>query len=202
VSSFKLYRSQEEHSVDCAAFPFDQIPRKVFLDTNIVNCLVKWPHCIFEMQEAPEDLDATLRADVEALMHIFHVGSRAQWDIVASNKVLDELSETADHALREALLEYGANITAYSAGNGFDSDHAYANDLARRLRDSAFVSALPDINDRDLIAHAVAFRCDVFCTRDRRSIYNKRNTLHALPLRILTPADWWQHIRPWAGLWC
>jgi hypothetical protein len=47
---------------------------------------------------------------------------------------------------------------------------------------------LPDINDRDLIAHAVAFRCDAFCTRDRRSIYNKRNTLHALPLRILTPA--------------
>jgi hypothetical protein len=202
VNPLRLYRSQEEHSADCAEFPFEQIPRRVFLDTNILNCLVKWRHCVFEMEEAPPDLDPTLRVDIESLMHVFHIGSRAQWDIIASNKVLDELSQTADDALREALLDYGIELAVYSAGNGFDDDHAYANDLARRLRNSSFVSALPDINDRDLIAHAVAFNCDAFCTRDRRSIYNKRDSLRSLPLKILTPADWWLHIRPWAGLWC
>ncbi len=29
-----LYRSQAQHSVDCARYPFESIPRKVFLDTN------------------------------------------------------------------------------------------------------------------------------------------------------------------------
>ena len=202
MSSFRRDSSQEEHGADYDEFQFEQIPRRIFLDTNILDCLVKWPSCVFEMQEAPPDLDATLRDDIEALMHIFQTGRRAQWDIVASDKVLDELSQTSDADLRKALVHYGAEIRAYSTGNGFNGDHSYANDLARRLRDSTLVSALPDMSDRDLVAHAIAFRCDAFCTRDRRSIYNKRNALRGLPLKILTPADWWQHIRPWAGLWC
>jgi hypothetical protein len=199
---FKLYYSQEEHSADCAKFPFNQIPCRVFLDTNIVNCLVKWSCCVFEMEEPPSNLDSTLLSDIESLMHVFQVGRRADWDIIASDKVIEELSQTKDGTLRNELLDYGIDLTGYSAFRGVDDDHEHAHDLARRLRDSSFVSALPDINDRDLIAHAVAFRCDAFCTRDRRSIHNKRDTLRSLPIKILTPAEWWQYIKPWAGLWC
>jgi hypothetical protein len=199
---YKLYHSQQDHSADCTKFPFDQIPCRVFLDTNIVNCLVKWRRCVFEMEDPPPDLDSTLLWDIESLMHVFHVGARAQWDIVASHKVIDELAQTKNGELREELLEYGVDLASYSAFNGNDDDHCYADDLARRLRDSSFVSALPDINDRDLIAHAVAYNCGAFCTRDRRSIHSKRDTLRSLPIKILTPAEWWQHIKPWAGLWC
>jgi hypothetical protein len=158
----KLYYSQEEHSAECAKFPFDQMPRRVFLDTNIVNCLVKWRYCVFEMEEPPSDLDSTLLSDIESLTHVFQVGRRADWDIVASNKVIEELSQTSDDVLRNELMDYGVDLTSYSAFRGSHDDHAYANDLARRLRDSDFVSSLPDLNDRDLIAHALAFRCDVF----------------------------------------
>jgi hypothetical protein len=146
---FVLYRTQEEHSVDCAKFPINQIPCRVFLDTNIVNCLVKWSSCVFEMEEPPHDLDATLLSDIESLMHVFQVGRRAEWDIVASDKVIEELSQTTDDSLRNDLLEYGIDLTGYSAFRGIDHDQAYAHDLARRLRNSSFLSALPDINDRD-----------------------------------------------------
>jgi hypothetical protein len=133
VQRFKLYYSQEAHSADCAKFPFNQIPCRVFLDTNIVNCLVKWSRCVFEMEEPPFDLDPTLLSDVESLMHVFQVGRRAEWDIVASDKVIEELSQTKDGILRDELLEYGINLTGYSAFRGIDDDREYANDLARAV---------------------------------------------------------------------
>ena len=154
------------------------------------------------MTEPPLALDATLRNDIESLMHVFQVGSRASWDIVASERTIEELSQTQDEILREELLDYGVNLVGYGSIDNVEADRNYANNLARRLRDSHFVAALPHINDRDLIAHAIALRCDVFCTRDRRSIHQKRDSLRSLPLKILTPAEWWQHIKPWAGLWC
>lgn len=197
-----LYRSQKDHSLDCERFPFEEIPRRVFLDTNIVDCLVKWGPCIFERVEPPSPLDGTLRNDIESLMHIFLIGSRANWDIVTSDKTLDELSQTQNEKLRGELLDYGFDLVAYCDGNFGRGDERYARDLARRLRDSHFLAPLRDISDRDLIAHAIAFECDVFCTRDRRSIHRKRDSLQALPLKILTPSEWWQHIRPWAALWC
>ena len=30
----------------------------------------------------------------------------------------------------------------------------------------------------------------------------KRDLLRQVPLRIVTPAEWWARIRPWAALWC
>lgn len=54
---------------------------------------------------------------------------------------------------------------------------------------------------RELIGNAVALGCDVFCTCDRATIVTKREHLGQIPLRILTPIEWWAHIRPWAGLW-
>lgn len=200
---YVLYRGTEEQHDDCERFPFEAIPRRVFLDTNVVNVLVKWSEEVFEQQPLPDDFEYTLGSDVEALMHVFYVGSRAHWDIVASAKTLSELSETRDAALREALLDYGTMLVDYgSLGRRDEPEHAEAADLARRLVDSPFVAALPDRADRELIAHAIAFDCDAFCTCDRRSIHSKRDKLRQIPLRILTPAEWWQHIKPWAALWC
>jgi hypothetical protein len=34
-----------------------------------------------------------------ALIHVFQAGSRAQWDITASSKLIEELSQTADSEL-------------------------------------------------------------------------------------------------------
>lgn len=43
-----LYRSQQEHGADCLRFPFESIPRRIFLDTNVVNLLVKHREQVFE----------------------------------------------------------------------------------------------------------------------------------------------------------
>lgn len=195
-------RTSEQRSADGAAFPFESIPQRVFLDTNIVDCLVKWDECVFENIVPPDDIPGQLASDIASLRHIFAVGSRAQWDIIVSARTIGELSNTSDPSMRERLVNYGVELVGYGTANGTaEEDHRYARDFARRARDSSFLAALPHPEDRALLAEAVAFGCDVFCTRDLKSIHNKRDLLRQIPLRILTPGEWWQHIRPWAGLW-
>jgi hypothetical protein len=60
---------------------------------------------------------------------------------------------------------------------------------------------LPDLADRELIGNAIGFGCDVFCTCDRRTILRKREHLGQLPIRILTPVEWWAQVKPWGRLW-
>jgi hypothetical protein len=63
-----LYQNTEQHSADCNRFPFESIPRRVFLDTNVINVLVKHSAHIFEQEPIPSDVDPTLAIDIEALM--------------------------------------------------------------------------------------------------------------------------------------
>jgi hypothetical protein len=195
---YVLYQNEEQHSSDCARYPFRSIPRRVFLDTNVINVLVKHSARIFDGEPIPPDADTTLAVDIEALMHVFHVGQRANWDLLGSQKTIDELLRTKDGALRSDLVEYALGLV----NQDIDSDERrYAIDFGHKLVDTPFVAALPDAADRELIGHAIGFCCDAFCTCDRATIVRKRGDLRLIPLRILTPAEWWAHIKPWAGLW-
>jgi len=157
-----MYPSQGHHSEDCARYPFESIPRKVFLDTNVVNLLVKHSEQVFEQAPIPDDLDDTGALDVESLMHVFQIGMRANWNILASRKTLDEIGQTPDLDVRDGLLDY-----AFQLLEAPSEDSAFAASFGRRLVDAPFVSALPDPADRELIGNAIGFGCDVFCTCDR-----------------------------------
>ena len=191
-----LYWSEAQHSEDCVRYPLENIPRRIFLDTNVVNLLVKHSEQVFEQAPIPGDLDDTSALDIEALMHVFHIGARADWDIIASTKTLYEIGQTLDSDVMEELLDYAVGLVEPPS-----EDRAFAESFGRRLVDAPFVSALPDPADRELIGNAIGFGCDVFCTCDRRTIIRKRDRLTQLPLRILTPDEWWAQIKPWGGLW-
>jgi hypothetical protein len=197
TKKYILYRNQQQHSRDCARFLLEDIPKRVFLDTNVINILIKHSENVFEHSRISSNI-GTLAEDIEALAHIFYVGARANWDLVGAKKTLDELSRTPDDTLRYELLEYGVSLESTS---GNRDDHEFASDFGRRLKDTHFVNALPDVGDRELIGAALALGCDAFCTCDRKTIVKKRDKLRKMPLRIVTPAEWWAHIKPWAGLW-
>src|SRR5260370_1863530 len=38
---YVLYKNTEQHSDDCARFPFKSIPQRLFLDTKVINVLCK-----------------------------------------------------------------------------------------------------------------------------------------------------------------
>jgi hypothetical protein len=52
---YVLYQNIEQHSADCDRFPFESIPRRVFLDTNVINVLVKHSTHVFEQEPIPRD---------------------------------------------------------------------------------------------------------------------------------------------------
>jgi hypothetical protein len=91
---YVLYQNTEQHNADCDRFPFESIPRRVFLDTNVINVLVKHSAHVFDHEPIPLETEPTLANDIEALMHIFYVGVRSNWSLLASQKTLDELSRT------------------------------------------------------------------------------------------------------------
>ena len=159
---------------------------------------VKHSEHVFEHEPIPPETEPTLAIDIEALMHVFYVGARANWSLLASQRTLDELSRTRNSALRDDLLEYALGFVNRDLG---DEDRWFAADFGRRLIDAPFVAAMPDSADRELLGNAIGYRCDAFCTRDRATIVKKRAQLRQVPLRIMTPAEWWAHIKPWAGLW-
>ena len=191
-----LYRSQSQHTAACERYPLSAMPRRMFLDTNVVNLLVRYSEQVFEQAPLPSGLTETRAHDIEALMHVFYVGARADWDILGSRKVLDEISQTPDANLKAELLDYAVHLVELPSEDG-----DYAANLGRRLIDAPFTAALPDAADRELIGNAVGFQCDVFCTCDRRTIIRRRHQVTQLPLRILTPPEWWAHVKAWAGLW-
>lgn len=192
-----LYTGSGQQSADCAANPFESIPGRIFLDTNIINLIVKWPEEIFENVPTPTGLDERAAHDIEALMHIFYTGQRANWQLVACAKTIEELSQTTDERIRSALLGY-----ALEFADQWGEESRHGRDLGRRLYDSALLGALPDPSDRELLGNAIGMGCDVFCTRDHKTIIRRRHLLPVLPIRILTPVEWWRSIKPWAGLWC
>ena len=192
-----LYANQDDMSADCKANPFERIPGKIFLDTNIVNLIAKWPKQVFEHVPVPIGVDRQTGYDIEALMHVFYTGQRAYWHLAASAKTIDEISNTPDDAVRERLLNYAIEVV-----DQVSEGSRRGRDLGRRLSDSALLSALPDPSDRELLGNAIGMGCDVFCTRDHKTIIRRRHLLPDLPLRILTPVEWWRAIKPWAGLWC
>lgn len=190
-----MYRTQEEHSADCAKYPIEAVPQRIFLDTNVVNLMVKQRAHVFEQGPIPETLEREAAIDTEALMHITSMAFRASWFMVVSAKTIEEILETVDEVVRDHLLDF-----AFEVVHNDPEDTAFAADLGRRLADSTLIAALPDRNDRVLLGNAIAFGCDVFCTRDHRTILRKRDALPKLPLRILTPREWWFHVKPWGGL--
>jgi len=193
-----LYRSQAAHSVDCGLHPFELLPTRIFLDTSIINTLVKYAALIFENEPGDSDMDVTLAEDVECLSHVFAAGSHAPWELVSSHAMLDELSQTRSVAVREALLDYGINFVDACHPN----EAWVREDFSRRLLGSQLLEALPDEMDRRLLAHSIVKDCDTFCTRDRITIISRRHLLPRMPVRILTPREWWGHLKPWMGLFC
>ena len=187
------------HSDDCVRYPFENIPGRVFLDTNVINTLVKHAPSVFDGEPIPREADEQLATDIEALMHVFFVGARANWNLFGSQKVLDELLQTPDDNLRYEMLNYALALFGMDTE---EVDRRFASDFGRKLIGTHFVVALPDLADRELIGNAIGYGCDTFCTRDRATIVKKRDQLRQISLRIMTPVEWWAHIKPWAGLWC
>lgn len=83
---------------------FFAIPRRAFLDTNVVNLTLDHGEYIHENIPLPVDLHPNVRSEVEALGGIFDTGQRAFWQFAISPLTYQEVSATTN-PIRRANLE-------------------------------------------------------------------------------------------------
>ena len=184
---------------------FFSIPRRVFLDTSVVNLALDYSEQIHNGDEIPEGLSLRIKSDIKALISIFDTGQRAFWQFAISPQTYREVTNTNDpervHHLKGWFFElwhcWREIITAMDNLPSFIE----AEEIRIGLLASGNLDALPQIQDRILLCDAVVYRCDAFCTRDWHTILKYRDSLNEIPLRIITPTEWWEEIRPWAATW-
>jgi len=181
------------------------LPGRIFLDTCVVNFMLDYGEQIHDGTPIPVDTSDHIARDIEAMYNIMFVGQRAMWQLAISRHTYQEIVATRDGGRRHQLESWFEDLWQYWLGIIHENDDlpnfVEAEDVRVRLLGSGILDVLPDIADRVLVCDAVVYRCDVFCTQDRATILKHRDSLKGLPLSVVTPAEWWAQIRPYASLW-
>ena len=192
-------------SVQPGMTPLQDVPRRVFLDTCVVNFMLDHGEQIYDGGSIPADANQRVARDIEAMSDIMFVGKRAMWQLAISPHTYQEIAATRDGGRRHRLDYWFEDLWQYWLGIIHENDDlpsfVEAEDTRLRLLGSGILDVLSDMADRVLVCDAVVYRCDVFCTRDWATILKHRDHLSELPLRIVTPVEWWSSIQPYARLW-
>lgn len=176
-------------------------PRRVFLDTCVVNFLLDYSEQIHQGVAAPRKISGRKKADIEALANIWDVGERAFWELAISPLTYREVSATNDPKRCTALESWFSEIwenwrqivrTGEDLPTFIEAEEIRIGIIASRDLD-----VLPDMSDRMLLSDAIVYGCDLFCTRDWCTVLKHRNELQQLPIRIVAPVEWWAEIDAW-----
>ena len=180
--------------------PFENLPRRIFLDSCTVQTLRNYGGYIFD-GESIANTDRIHRvtegfANVEALRNIFLINQRASFEWIVSNNSLMEAQAKRDPGHIQWLLEiaHHSEICLLDDGPSVES-----RALAARLSEQKF-GYLSD-KDRWLLRDAVLLGCEAFLTVERRRPQNADHVQRELGIIVLTPTTHWTWLRPWARLW-
>jgi hypothetical protein len=190
----------------------DNIPRRILLDTCILNHLYDEGGYIWD-GEAPSCTE-NLREEIDALRNIFLVNERAHFQFVISPLTVAEIANIQGHSYRHRLLSWVLDVLDHwlimvdehgdRVADGGTVRHRFK--LPTKLQD--FETQLMQIADfrrdpfdRLLLVQYVMGACDAFLTTDRDTIWRHRDELAKLDVRVLRPTDYWTLLRPWAALW-
>ena len=181
------------------------VPGRVFLDSCVVNFILDFGEQIHEGVPPPGDVKKRVIRDINALYNIFFVGQRAMWQLAISPHTYQEIKSTIDPYRRYHLETWFGDLWQYWRDIVHENDDLpsfiEAEDIRIRMLGSGVLDVLPDLADRILVCDAIVYRCELFCTRDWTTILKHRTELEQLPIKIVTPTEWWAKIHPYARLW-
>lgn len=183
----------------------EKLPGRVFLDTNIVNFILDYGEYIFDGLSASETLGHRTLESIDAFYNIFLTGKRASWQLAISPMTYREITKTIDARRNNYLKTWFLDIWDYWTKTVDENDDLPSFLEAEKskidLLTTGILDFLPDIEDRMLICDSIAYRCDLFCTKDWKTILRYRENLGSLPIKIVSPKEWWNIIKPFAALW-
>ncbi len=181
------------------------LPGRVFLDTSVVNFILDHGEQIFDNLPKGEGTGERDAQDIDSLYNIFLTGHHASWQLAISPHTFYEIINTKKTDRQHYLENWFFEIWHYWRDIVQQNDDLpsfiEAENLRVQLLASGVLGKLSDISDRILVSDALVYRCEIFCTRDWKTILKYRDELKSIPIKILTPTEWWFLIRPYARLW-
>ena len=200
---------------DDQATGLPDLPKLIFLDTNIVQNLHSFGEFIFDRVSTPDlekklsTLGPRVTADIYALADFMALGVRAGWPLAVSPGTQREFRAIQDPNKRDALTAWEQRLADYFAEN-FDqsqgetggssySEMTHFTSLQRSCM-ADLLKAFPDKQDQQLFIDAVERGCDVFLTMDYKTIWQHRDKVKQFGLHVMRPVELLEYVRPWAGL--
>ena len=200
---------------DDQATGLPDLPKLIFLDTNIVQNLHSFGEFIFDRVSTPDlekklsTLGPRVTADIYALADFMALGVRAGWPLAVSPGTQREFRAIQDPNKRDALTAWEQRLADYFAEN-FDQSQGETegssyNEMThftslQRSRMADLLKAFPDKQDQQLFIDAVERGCDVFLTMDYKTIWQHRDKVKQFGLHVMRPVELLEYVRPWAGL--
>lgn len=178
------------------------MPHRIFLDTGVVQYLLRYGEAVFENAALPSDnrlneIPSGL-ADVEALRRFCFVNQRNAFELVVSDNSVKEVLAAGEPKFASWLMElmnYWYTIQASYEGSVVNGAGA-----SKRARLTAREFGYLSNKDRALVADACEMECDTFLTVDRRLARNAEHLRREVGMSIVTPTSLWDLLEPWAGL--
>ncbi len=180
---------------------YERISQRVFLDTNIVHCLVRYGEEIFDNQDVllcdtlSRNKDGT--QNVESLRNLFGF-SRSNFRLVISPNVIKEVTEK-DNVRYE---QYVYDLKDYcDMINEYDGTLATFHDKNQQILEQ-FNSKIGFLSndDKKLIFDAIRFQCNYFMTMDEKLMKNKNQVKNFTGITLIRPFEFWDLVRPYIGL--
>lgn len=184
-----------------AAKQFEDLPRRIFLDSCTVQTLRKYGEFIYDggsimkddrIHQVPDGYE-----NVVALRDICHVTSRAHFRWMVSDASYQEAQAKRDPNHLSWLCEVVHYTRSFHEEIGPSPE---SKTIATRFDELKF--GYLGGGDRVLLKDAVLMECDSFLTMERKLPRNAVHIERELGIRVLTPITYWERLRPWAALWC
>lgn len=179
---------------------FEQLPRRIFLDSSTLQTLQNYGEFIWENVE-PSHTNRIWSIpngiqNLEALRTIFFVNQRAGFEFALSDNSLLEVSGKKD----ARYLQWAYDVLDYWLACLEEAEDLPDDSrLAAKLGGKSF--GYLGAGDHALVKDAVLLNCDAFLTMEQRLPKNAPHIRRELGLQVLTPAQYWSLLRPWAALY-
>lgn len=193
---------------------FSDLPGRLLLDTNVLNVVYDEGAFIFDNVQPVNNLCCSQLTELEALRCIFAVNQRAKFQLVVSPvTVLEILNEQNIQSIQAKLfwtydmlnhwLVMLDQINDRAVEGGSYRHRFKLNQNLQAIEEQLMkISSLRrDPLDRLLMLHYKMGNCDAFVTLDRKTIWRHRKQLNDLGITVILPSEYWEMLKPWAGIW-
>ena len=180
---------------------YEELFRKIFLDTTVVHCLVRYGEEIFENQSISRY--AKIRymehgtKNIESLRDLFGF-PRSNFRLVITDNTLEEIASKGN----SHYLQYAWELKDYcEERNRYEEKFVSYRDQNQQILEDfnpkiGFLSSA----DRELIFDAIRVQCKYFMTMDEKLLKNKTQIKDLTGMILVRPFEFLDIVKPWMNL--